>query len=172
VSEPQPSSSERPDARTAHALRALFGFPVRITRIFGSLPRMGERERAESRGLAGSLNLRFTGDGAGAYHIALRDDRVRVHEGLDPDARTTVTLRARDFALMLAGRLDFTTAQMTGKVRLTGDGELLFMVGVIVAQFRRASAAPGPRGWPVRRFTRWVLRDVETSEPTRARSSA
>ena len=171
MSEPPASPSGSPDAPTAHVLRALFGLPAGITRIFGSLPRLGERERAEARGLAGSLNLSFTGEGAGAYHIALRDDRVGVYEGLDSSARATVTMKTQDFARMLAGSLDFTTAQMTGKVRLSGDGELLFMVGVLVAQFRRAYTAPGPRGWPARRFARWVLRDVETPDPNRARSS-
>jgi hypothetical protein len=59
---------------------------------------------------------------------------------------------------MLSGRLAASTAQMTGRVRLSGDGEMLFLLSVLVAQFQRARGAPGLRGWPARRYARYVLR--------------
>jgi len=62
---------------------------------------------------------------------------------------------------MLSGRLASSTAQMTGRVRLSGDGEMVFLLGVLVAQFQRARGAPGVRGWPARRFARYVLRGTE-----------
>jgi hypothetical protein len=152
--EPEPPR-EDPAARS---VRALFRWPVRLSRWLGSLPPPRERRGAEGPGLAGRVNLCVAG--AGDWHFELRGERVAVREGVAPDARATIRLAAGDFVAMLAGRLAASTAQMTGKVRLSGDGEMLFLLGVLVTQFQRARSAPGLRGWPARRFTRYVLRDA------------
>ena len=145
---------EDPDAR---AVRALFRWPVRLTRWLGSLPPPRERRGALGPGLVGCVNLCVAG--AGDWHFVLRGERVGVREGLAPDSRATIRLAASDFVAMLAGRLAASTAQMTGKVRLSGDGEMLFLLGVLVTRFQQARSAPGLRGWPARRFARTVLRD-------------
>jgi putative sterol carrier protein len=157
---PAPRTPSAPNPAATRALRAFFAWPVRVTRLFGSLPPMSEHERAEARGMTGSVNLDFRDGGGAAYHVELLGDRAAVREGLRDDARTTISVRAGDFVDMLAGRLDPSTAQMTGKVRLRGDGEFVFALGVLVTQFRRARVAKGLRGWPARRYTRYVLRDL------------
>jgi hypothetical protein len=151
------------DDAAARAVRALFRWPVRLTRWLGSLPPPSERRGLEGPGLEGSVNLCVAG--AGDWHFVLRGERVGVREGLAPDARATIRLAAGDFVAMLAGRLAASTAQMTGKVRLSGDGEMLFLLGVLVSQFQRARTAPGARGWPARRFARYVLRDAIPPPP-------
>jgi putative sterol carrier protein len=140
----------------ARAVRAFFRWPVRLSRWFGSLPPPRERRGVEGPGLSGSVNLCVAG--AGDWHFVLRGERVAVKEGVAPDARATIRLSAADFVAMLAGRLAVSTAQMTGRVRLSGDGEMLFLLGVLVTQFQHARSAQGLRGWPARRFTRYVLR--------------
>ena len=147
------------DEPAARAVRAFFAWPVRLTRWLGCLPVPRERRGAEGAGISGHVNLRV--GGAGDWYLALSGDRVGVCEGLAPAARATLSLAARDLAAMLAGRQAPATAQMTGRVRLSGDGEMVFLLGVLVAQFQRARTAPGLRGWPARRYARRVLRPLE-----------
>jgi hypothetical protein len=147
------------DEAAARAVRAFFRWPVRATRLLGSLPPPRERRRLEGPGVEGAVNLCLAG--AGEWHFVLRGARLGVREGLSPQARATIRLAARDFVAMLAGRLAASTAQMTGRVRLTGDGEMLFLLGLLVAQFQRARSARGVRGWPARRYARYVLRHAE-----------
>jgi ubiquinone biosynthesis protein UbiJ len=113
--------------------------------------------------MQGRVNLCVAG--AGDWHFALDGQRVGVREGLAPDARATIRLSAADLVAMLSGRLAASTAQMTGRVRLSGDGEMLFLLSVLVAQFQRARGATGLRGWPARRFARYVLRDAAGGAP-------
>jgi UDP-glucose 4-epimerase len=152
--------SGRPNVRASHAARAFFRPLVRMTRLFGALP-AGREARAESRGMQGSVNLVLEGERPSQWHFALRDGRLGVHEGLAPDARATLSLRDGTFTDLLAGRLDPTTAQMTGRIRLRGDGEFAFLLGGLVEQFKRMREARGLRGWPRRRFARYVLREAE-----------
>ena len=152
---------------SARAVRALFRWPVRVTRWLGRLPPPRDRSAAPGPGMHGRVNLCVAG--AGDWHFALEGERVGVREGAAPDARATIRVSAQDLVAMLSGRLASSTAQMTGRVRLSGDGEMVFLLGVLVAQFQRARGAPGVRGWPARRFARYVLRGTEpggaSSEP-------
>ena len=159
--------SGRPNGRASRTTRAFFRPMVRTTRLLGALPSRPEA-RAEARGINGAVNLVFTGARPSRWHFVLRDGRLGVHEGLADTARATLTLRDRTFALLLAGRLEPTTATMTGRIRLRGDGEFGFLLGGLVEQFRNLRLAPGLRGWPGRRFARHVLRgsDADAAEET------
>jgi putative sterol carrier protein len=154
----------RPNARASHAARAFFRPMVRLTRLLGALP-----ARREARGMQGSLNLVLAGERPSQWHFVLRDGRLGVHEGRAADARATLSLSDRTFTELLAGRLEPSTAQMTGRIRLRGDGEFGFLIGGLVEQFKRMRQAPGLRGWPGRRFARYVLREAE---PAARRSPA
>lgn len=150
----------RPNARASHAARAFFRPMVRVTRLLGALPARREA-RAEARGMQGSLNLVLAGERPSQWHFVLRDGRIGVREGLAADARATLSLADGTFTELLAGRLEPSTAQMTGRIRLRGDGEFGFLIGGLVEQFKRMREAPGLRGWPRRRFARYVLREAE-----------
>lgn len=149
-----------PAARPSRVLRRFFAVPVAITRMRGGLP-MDAAARAETRGMSGSLNLVFTGEGGGTYHVGFDDGAFGVHRGSDPDARATVTLRESVFVELLTGKRDFMTAGATGRVRLVGDGEFLLFFGGLVESFRRMPRARGFRGRLGRRYARWVLRGID-----------
>jgi nucleoside-diphosphate-sugar epimerase/putative sterol carrier protein len=147
----------RPNARASKTARAFFRPLVRMTRLLGSLP-ASEKQRAEGRGLRGEVNLRLTGEEPSEWRFRLDDGRLGVREGASDAARATVTIRDVDFRGMLSGRVDATVAQMTGKVRMRGDGEMGLLVGGLIGGFRKLRDARGWRGWPARRYARRVLR--------------
>ena len=152
--------SGRPNARASHAVKAYLGPLRRITRLFGGLP-LGREARSEARGMQGSINLVFTGEQPSRWHFTLGDSRLGVHEGTIDDARATISMRDRVFQDMLAGKLAPSTAMMTGKVRMRGDGEMGFLVGGLVGGFARLRRAAGWKGLGARRYAAWVLREVE-----------
>ena len=49
----------------------------------------------------------------------------------------TVTMKAATLRELLAGRLEFTTAQLTGKVRVDGEALAALVVQAVVASFRQ-----------------------------------
>lgn len=148
----------RPNARASHAAKAYLGPLRRLTRLFGGLPARREM-RAEARGMQGSINLVLTGERPSRWHFTLRDGRLGVHEGQADDARATITLRDQTFRDLLSGRLAPSTAMMTGRVRVRGDGEMSFLIGGLVGGFKNLREARGWRGWPARRFAARVLRE-------------
>jgi UDP-glucose 4-epimerase len=150
--------SGRPNARASHAAKAYLGPLRRLTRLFGGLPARSEM-RAEARGMEGSVNLVLTGERPSRWHFTLRDGRLGVHQGLADGARATLTLRDQTFRDMLSGRLAQSTAMMTGKVRVRGDGEMSFLIGGLVGGFKSLREARGWRGWLARRFAARVLRE-------------
>lgn len=155
----EPMGKPKTNPQASHAAKALLGALARRTRWRGSLPAT-PAQRAEARGLEGAVNLVLTGERPSEWHFRLRDGALGVYGGLAPDARATLRLDDATFQNLLAGRLDPMTAQLTGKIRLQGDGEMGFLLSALIEQFQEARTAPGWRGWPRRRFARYVLRDV------------
>lgn len=123
-------------------LMKLGAFATRISR-----GRMAdERVRAEMRGLTGVMNLEFTGDDGGAWHVGFDEGAVTMAPGLVEQARATVRLKSEDYLAMLAGDLAYSTARMTGKVRVAGDGHFGMFFGAMVENLRAAQTLPGLRG--------------------------
>src|SRR5438128_22506 len=113
----------------------------------------GEARRAEMKGLAGVLNIEFTGDDGGAvWHVSFDDGRVVMRKGAGENPRATVRLQPRDYLAMVAGDLAYSTARMTGRIRLSGDGHFGIVFGASVENLRAAQRAPGPSGWIARRL--------------------
>lgn len=156
--------ARRPTAAASRATRVLFGLGVATTRTLGRIP-VSRRERAELRGVRGTLNLVLTGDHPSEWRIRLDDGEVQMLAGLDPLADGTVTLKESVLFDMLSGKLPFMRAQMTGKIRYRGDGNLAIILGAIVEQFKQARKAKGWRGLPRRRFAQFVLRQAGADRP-------
>ena len=156
----------RPAAAASRATRLLFGSAVTTTRLLGKIP-VSARERAEMRGIRGVLNVALTGEHPSEWRVILDDGDVRFAAGLDPAADGTVTLKESTLFDMLSGKVPFMRAQMTGRVRYRGDGNLVIILGAIVEQFRQARRAKGLAGIGHRNFTRWVLARAGRAEPPR-----
>ncbi len=133
-------------------MRRFFDGLVLFTRLSGGRT-FG---RVDSGGFAGAVNFELTGPGGGSWHALLGPDSVRFFRGAHAAPRSTVTIPAAAFADLLAGRSSWMTAQMTGKVRVKGDGHAGLLFGAIVEQFRARAEEPGWKGALARLWRRAV----------------
>jgi hypothetical protein len=65
-------------------------------------------------------------------------------------------MKAATLLDLLAGRGDIAAAQLTGRIRIDGQGHAALVVGGLVAGFRDAGRQPGLRGFTARRLARWI----------------
>jgi putative sterol carrier protein len=113
-----------------------------------------EGQRAELKGVTGTLNIEFTGPDGGGWHVDFHDGLATVKPGLAEGARATVRLKPEDYLAMLAGDLSMSVAKLTGKVRVSGDGGFGMIFGAFVGTILNAKDASGLQG----RVTRWAVR--------------
>jgi nucleoside-diphosphate-sugar epimerase len=141
----------------------------RLVAFFGMLAlaaRYGPPVR-ELAGFRSRIHLCLTGEGGGDVGLIVADNRVQIRftPPRPPDA--VVTLRASLFLDMLAGRGDFGLAQLTGKVRLEGQGHAMMIVGGLVGTFRARIKAEGVDGAIGRALARFIERtDAERKDAT------
>jgi putative sterol carrier protein len=144
---------------------------MRLARLgarFGS-----EADRAELRGIQGTLNLDFTGDDGCAWHLGFSEAGIAVAPGLAPEPRATVRVRAQDFLALVAGDQTISIARLTGRIRVAGDGNLGMAFSGFVGSLQNAQRAPGLRGWIARAVVQRALRrGGYRAGPARAAPSA
>ncbi|HTO97598.1 MAG TPA: SCP2 sterol-binding domain-containing protein, partial [Myxococcales bacterium] len=112
--------------------------------------------RAELKGYDATVHLDLTGPGGGDFTLRVAEGRVRLRPGLPRPANAAVCMKASTLLDLLAGRGDVVTAQLTGKIRIDGQGHALLVVGGLLAGFREAGRLPGWRGLMARRIQRWI----------------
>lgn len=74
--------------------------------------------------LNASYQFNLTGEGGGTYHATFENGTYDIGEGPAAAAKCTVTISSSDFASLVAGKLNPTTAFMTGKLKIAGDMSL------------------------------------------------
>ena len=135
--------------------RMILGSLAALTRVRGSLPMASDRV-AELRGFAGAIDLRLGGrrpHDRSSWHLVVDEGgAVGLRRGRAPAARASVRLDEDVFFALLGGRLEYTTATMTGMLRFDGDAGMSMLVGAFLTQLGRAlrESAPAP-------LRRWLL---------------
>lgn len=133
-----------------------------MARLLG--PRMTpENVRHEARGVSGTINWEFLGSSS-MWSLSINQGAYRIERGAAPDARTTLKVAPDTFHKILTGKSDYLTAVMTGRVRISGEGNFGFVPGVFAHHFKRAAAMQGWRGWFTRPFTNWILAGFAADE--------
>lgn len=79
------------------------------------------REPQRIAGLAGTFQFELTGDGGGVWHVVVANGDGQLLEGPAENPGVTVQLSAEDFVAITEGRLNPTTAFMSGKLKVKGD---------------------------------------------------
>lgn len=149
--------AERPTAAATVGTRILFGTLAALTSARGGLP-SDERQRQELRAFRGTANLLFTGARPSEWHVRFSDGVVGVYRGLDPAARSSTTISEPVFFELLSGDLSYAQANMTGKIRHVGEGNMSMFIGGMVGGFRQAASAEGRGSIPLRAWSRLVMR--------------
>ena len=105
--------------------------------LFVRLLQLGARKAIDpTMRTHGRLHLRLTGPGGGDVGFILDGERIEVIREMPRPPSTVVTMKTATFYDLLAGRTDFNTAQLTGKVRVEGEALAAFVVQAVVTRFR------------------------------------
>jgi putative sterol carrier protein len=117
------------------------GFDARLE-LFVRLLQLGARRpNPDAAQLTGRVHLRLTGPGGGDLGLILDGKRLRVLREVPRPPTTTVTMKAVTFTDLLAGRSEYTVAQMTGRVRVEGEALAGMVVPGIITRFRTQAPA-------------------------------
>lgn len=135
-------------------VKLFFDRLVRLTWVAGSRHLTGKD--IDQRGFVGAVNVVLTPDPDAAWHYLFSDRGFRLHKGRHPQPIGTVTLDEDLFLKLLAGLTSYYTAEMTGKVRVEGDGHSAWILSTTILQTHSQARRKGLFGW----ITRWHLRRV------------
>ncbi|HZO16016.1 MAG TPA: SCP2 sterol-binding domain-containing protein [Polyangiaceae bacterium] len=140
--------------------RRFFDTLVLVGKLRGPFP---FDERLERPGLQGEVNFELTGDNGWTWHCRLDSEGMIFRRGGGFEPVATISMAPETFAALMRGEQSFATAQMTGRVRVRGDGHATFILGAMVTQFRRASEQSGWRGKLARGWQLFVLGERKVS---------
>jgi len=79
---------------------------------------------AKMKGVSAVYQFELSGDDGGVFHAAIDDGKATVVEAVHDSPNITITMTAEDFAAMLEGKLNATSAFMAGKLKVKGDMSL------------------------------------------------
>jgi hypothetical protein len=131
-------------------------------RLFFSMVDFGARRAKPVPDLAHSVadaHLWLLGPGGGDVAVHIRHGRIRVTFGVPRPPSSVAIIKTPHFLDLLAGRMDFSVAQVTGKLKLEGEATAAFVIGGMVAQFKKlAETTPGLAGRALSLFSSWLSR--------------
>ncbi|MGB4182236.1 MAG: SCP2 sterol-binding domain-containing protein [Dethiobacteria bacterium] len=90
--------------------------------LIGNLKtKLGSADPDKLKGMNAIYQFDLSGDNGGVLHLKVDDGDTEVAEGASDSANITITMSADDFASMLDGKLNATSAFMAGKLKVKGD---------------------------------------------------
>lgn len=93
--------------------------PLTIKDLMSKMPGAFIPEKAP--GLDAVIQFKFTGDEAGDWYAAIKDDKVDVQQGEHESPKMTLTADSSDYIKIFTGEVDGMQAFMEGKLKLAGD---------------------------------------------------
>jgi hypothetical protein len=101
------------------------------------------------------LHLNISGERGGDFALRLERGRLQVRHGVPRPLDAVLTLSDVTLLEILSGKLDLSTAQLTGRVHLAGEPAGGWVLASLVTGFRLATERGGLRGWSMRRLSDW-----------------
>ncbi len=80
-------------------------------------------------GLRATYQLQLSGNGGGAWHIAIADGKCALQKGAAEKPQVTIAMSEDDFRALIEGRLNAMSAYSEGRVRIGGDLFLAMRLG-------------------------------------------
>jgi putative sterol carrier protein len=93
--------------------------PTNCQQVFDQMP--GRLNKDAAKGLNAIYQFDLSGDGGGKWAVLINDDQCSVQEGGHASPNITISMAAKDYLDMVAGKLNGQMAFMTGKLRVAGD---------------------------------------------------
>ena len=94
-----------------------------VEEIFNRMESLFLAEKAE--GVNASVAYKITGEGGGEFTCIVSNLQFTLLRELKADANATVTISAEDWIALNEGRLDPMAAYLSGKLKASGDQNLL-----------------------------------------------
>ena len=113
---------------------------------------------AEARRMRVNLHLQLTGPDGGDLGLHFDAGKITVEHRAPRPPQATIIMKASTLRELLTGKLDYTTATLTGKIRVEGEGLAALVLQGIVETFRGITKRPGPTGFATRQLERWFAR--------------
>jgi putative sterol carrier protein len=90
-----------------------------VADIFNNMPSSFNAEKAGD--LNANVVFDLSGDGGGAWTVAVANGKADVTEGAAANATATIRMAAADYEDMTSGKLNPMMAFMSGKIKVEGD---------------------------------------------------
>ncbi len=103
--------------------------PVTAKEIIYSLKERFMPDKAEP-GYETTFHINLSGDGGGDFTVEIIDGEINVSDGLQGDAKCTVTAKASIYEEVEWGKTNPQMAFLTGKVKVSDIGEMLDFAGL------------------------------------------
>ena len=81
----------------------------------------GKLNKDKVKGMNAVYQWDITGDDGGKWHVVLKDDDVKVGDGVAENPNITLTLETQNFMDLVNGKLNGQMAFLTGKLKIQGD---------------------------------------------------
>ncbi len=90
------------------------------------IDKLPEKFRPEVvEGMTTNFQFDLSGEGGGQYTVELIDGELKIHQGLVGEPKCVVEAKAADFLAVLQGKSNPMMAVLTGKIKISNQGELL-----------------------------------------------
>lgn len=84
-----------------------------------------EVDPSVTKGMESRFHFILKGDDGGELTVVVDDGKIDVIDGLDGEPKCTVTTKAKTFKKLINKEINPMLAVMTGKVKISNQGELL-----------------------------------------------
>lgn len=91
--------------------------------FLNNLPSKVQKQAVE--GMETTFHFDLSGDGGGQVTLALKDGELAVNQGFAGDASCIISSKADDFLKVVTGELNPMMAVLTGKLKISNQGEML-----------------------------------------------
>jgi nucleoside-diphosphate-sugar epimerase len=128
--------------------------------LFMRLVRASSRQRREAMkkrtaGIDLVVHLNLIGPNGGDFTVTIQQGQANVQRGVPRPPSSVVTMHADTLLELLAGSSDLASARFARKIKIQGDPYADFVIGALVAGFRRSVESDGARGALSRRLEGW-----------------
>ena len=93
--------------------------PTSCKQVFEQMPSRFKKDAAQ--GLKAAYQFDLSGEGGGIWQVSIDNNKCDIKEGAHPSPNTTISMAARDYLDMVAGKLNPMVAFSSGKLRISGD---------------------------------------------------
>jgi UDP-glucose 4-epimerase len=128
---------------------------ARFFRLIGWISRFQRPSPAQQQ-VSARIHLALAGPTGGDLGCFIHHGRLSIEKNIPRPPTAVARLSVSTLLDFLAGRADFATAQITGKIHFEGEPTGAMFLNALITNFRMNTTRPGLRGWLARRIA-WSM---------------